>query len=126
MEKLLTPKAFLKFGGIAFLVIGFAGYFGVTGVDQSLFGSFWRFSSRESLLHMLLGIAGVIAIYTIPKAQTQRQIVGIFTGLAFLRIFLFFFPALGTAFVFVNLANPADALLYLVMALWGFAVYYRK
>lgn len=126
MEKYLTPKNFLQFGGIAFLVIGVAGYLGIIGPTQGLLGSFWQFSSRESLLHLLLGAGGVAAAYMIPKAQTLRTVVGAVTGIALLRVLMSFFPSLAPAFVFTNVANTADTILYLVVALWGFAVYYHR
>lgn len=114
----MNPKQFLLIGGIVLVLVGILGFVGIIGPtpDESIFGSAWWFDNGENWAHLVIGIVGLIAVYALG-AGTQRPlvmilgIIGVLAGLYSLLV--------STSFLGVNLENPADTLLHLVVGAWA-------
>jgi hypothetical protein len=122
---LLTPKGFLMVGGVVLILVGLLGFWGVIGPtpEESLFGSYWWFDNGENWSHLLLGVAGLLASFTLGM-NSQRGLVmllgwvGILVGLYSLLYSEYF---LGS-----YLQNPTDTLLHLVVGAWALLASRKK
>ena len=117
---LFTPKGFLTLGGLALVLLGVLGIVGLIGPtpDRSIFGSFWWFDTGENIAHLVLGVAGLGAIYIFPTLWQKYLVLalgalGIVVGLYSLVI--------SQSLSISNLENPADTLLHLVVGAWALA-----
>ena len=114
----MNPKQFLLIGGLVLVVVGILGFIGVLGptAEDSIFGDPWWFDNGENWAHLVIGVVGVLAAYTIG-AGSQRGlvmllgIVGVLIGLYSLLV--------SEAFLGANLENPADSILHLVVGAWA-------
>ncbi len=114
----MNPKQFLVVGGAILVVVGILGFVGIIGptAEQSIFGSGWWFDNGENWAHLILGVVGLIAAYTLP-ASAQKPlvmllgVVGVLIGLYSLLI--------SQSFLGANLENPADSILHLVVGAWA-------
>ena len=112
----MNPRQFLQVGGAVLVVVGLLGFFliGPTASD-SIFGSSWWFDNGENYAHLIIGIVGLIAAYTI-SAGAQKSLVmllgviGVIVG-----VYSIFSPSLFGA----NLENPADTILHLAVGAWA-------
>lgn len=125
MAMILTPKGFLKLGGIVLILVGILGFAGIIGPmsENSIFGNFWWFDNAENWAHLILGIVGLVAAFVLP-AGIQKMlvmvlgIVGIIVGVYSLLIAQKLGPA--------NLENPADTVLHLVVGVWALVASMKK
>jgi|SRR3989344_6525684 len=112
-----TSTNFLKVGGIVLVVVGLAGFIGIIGptAEQSLFGSFWWFDNYENVVHLLLGIVGLIVAFALPKAlhKPVTLLVGV------LALFFMLYNLFSTNFAGANLESPADLVLHLLVGVWA-------
>jgi len=74
----MTPKQFLRVGGVVLIVVGILGFAGVLGptADKSIFGANWWFDNGENWVHLILGIVAVIAalgIRYVRRTIVRRQ-----------------------------------------------------
>lgn len=117
---LLTPKGFLQVGGIVLIVVGLAGFFSIIGPtpEQSLFGEAWWFDNIENWAHLVIGVAGVAAVYLLKDASMQRQLVMLLGIIALAVGVVNFFT---TSFLGANLESPADLILHLIVGAWALA-----
>jgi len=113
----MTPKQFLRVGGVVLIVVGILGFAGVLGptADKSIFGANWWFDNGENWVHLILGIVAVIAAYAVgPEVQKPLTVVvGVIAVLA--GLYSIFQPTLLGS----NLENPADTILHLVVGIWA-------
>lgn len=114
---LFSPKGFLQIGGLVLILLGILGYIGIIGptADQSLFKNFWWFDNVENLAHFVLGVAGLVAVFTFP-AMWQRYLV-MLLGVVAVLVALY---NLGSTTLFgANLESPADLILHAVVGVWA-------
>ncbi len=115
---LITPRMFLLLGGIVLVLIAVLGYVGVIGPtpDASIFGSFWYFDNLENIVHFILGVVALIAVYAIPGSLQKPLVilVGIIALVAALWSLLVSSNLLGA-----GLENPSDTVLHFVVAAWA-------
>ncbi len=124
----MNPKQFLLIGGVALVVIGLAGFFGIIGPtpERSLFGMNWWFDNGENWAHLILGIVALVAAYVLG-AMWQKWLV-LALGVTGLLVVLWGLMVSGSPvpnFYGVNLENPADNLLHFVISAWALWVALR-
>ncbi len=114
----LTPKSFLQIGGGVLVLVGLLGFFNVIGPtpEQSIFHGTWWFDNGENWAHLVLGVVGLLASYTLGK-DMQRNLVLL---LALLALFFGLYNFFSTSFLGANLESPADLILHLAIAVWAF------
>lgn len=115
---LITPKMFLQVGGIILVLVAVLGYVGVIGPmpSDSIFGEAWYFDNVENIVHLVLGVVALAAVFVLP-ASLQKPLVilvGIVAVLAGLYSLL-----IGTELGGAMLQNPADTVLHLVVGAWA-------
>ena len=113
----MTPKKFLKLGGVVLVLIGILGLVGVLGptADQSIFGGGWWFDNVQSWAFLLVGIVALAALYIFP-AGAQKSLV-VLVGIV--ALFLAVYNLFSTSFWGMNLERPADLILHLVVGIWA-------
>ncbi len=125
MNTLFTPKGFLQIGGIVLVLIAVLGYVGVIGPtpDASIFGAFWYFDNVENIVHLILGVVALAAVYALPMNLHKPLVVlvGIVAVLAGLYSLL-----VGNMLLGAGLENPADTALHLVVGAWALYAAYAK
>lgn len=114
----MNPKSFLQIGGAVLLLVGILGFVGVIGLtpEKSIFGSAWWFDGGENWAHFVLGVVGLLASFVLGAGYQRLLVrilgwVGILVGLYSLFI--------SSNFLGVNLENPLDTLLHLVVGVWA-------
>src|SRR5260221_5175784 len=113
----MDSKQFLQFGGGILVLLGILGLLGVTGpsADQSVFGSWWWFDNKENWAHLILGIAALIASFTLPT--NPQKLLAITIGIIAVLVGLWGF--INSTLFRTNLENPADNILHLIVGAWG-------
>lgn len=121
----MNPKQFLVWGGAILVVVGILGFVGVIGptAAHSIFKSAWWFDNGENWAHLVIGVVGLIAAYTLPGSAQKSLVmvlgvIGILIGLYSIVI--------SRSFLGANLENPADSLLHLVVGAWALYVSWGK
>ncbi len=114
----MNSKSFLQIGGAVLVIVGLLGFFKVIGPDasHSIFGSTWWFDNGENWAHLVLGVVGLLASFTLAPSM-QRNLVLL---LAIIALFFGIYGFVTPTFLGANLENPADNLLHLVIAVWAF------
>ncbi|MBI2033837.1 MAG: hypothetical protein HYT13_01935 [Candidatus Liptonbacteria bacterium] len=113
----MTPKSFLKIGGIVLVVVGILGFFVIGPTpDASVFGSAWWFDNGENWAHILFGVVALVAITALKNEAVQKKLVMLVGILALLVGVYGFFNA---NFLGANLENPLDNLLHLAVGAWA-------
>lgn len=113
----MNPKQFLILGGIILVVAGLAGFVVLgPGQGDSVFGASWWFDNGENYAHLLLGIVALIVAFTLG-AELQGWIT-LLVGVAGLLVMASGF-LIGPNFLGVNLENPLDNILHLVVGVWA-------
>lgn len=114
---IFSPKGFLQVGGAVLVAVGVLGFLGVIGptVDRSLFGSFWWFDNVENWAHLVLGVAGLAASYTLSSSM-QKSLVAL---LGVLGVVVGAYNLASTQLLGANLESPADLVLHLVVGAWA-------
>ncbi len=114
----MNPKQFLQIGGVDLLLLGIVGYLLPGG---RILGDAWYLTPGENLAHTVLGIAAIAAAFVLP-AMYQRCLV-IVVGLLALYFTAAGFLVRATPplnyYGLVNLENPYDNLLHLVVGIWA-------
>ncbi len=121
----MNPKQFLQIGGVVLVIVGILGFVGVIGPtsERSIFGSAWWFDNAENWAHLVLGIVGLIAAYTLP-ANAQKGLVVI---LGVVGVLVGLYSLFGYAnFLGANLENPLDSLLHLAIGAWALWAAWRR
>lgn len=113
----MNPKQFLVIGGIVLVVVGLLGFVGVLGptAESSIFGGAWWFDNAENWAHLVLGVVGLIAAYTLG-ASAQKPLVIV---LGVVGLFFAIWNVFSTTFLAANLESPADLILHLVVGVWA-------
>jgi hypothetical protein len=121
---LFTPNGFLKVGGAVLVLVGILGFVGVIGptADQSVFGATWYFDNGENWAHLILGIVGLIAAFTL-NAGMQKNLVLL---LGVLGLFFAVYNLFTENFLGAMLQQYADTLLHLVVGVWAFYAALKK
>lgn len=108
---------FLKIGGAVLVVVGVLGFIGLIGPtsDQSIFGSFWWFDNLENVVHILLGVVGLVVAFALPSSlhKPVTLLVGV------LALFFALYNLFSTSFLGANLESPADLVLHTVVGVWA-------
>lgn len=114
----MNPRQFLLIGGAVLVLVAVLGFAGVIGPspDKSIFGANWWFDNGENWAHLVLGIAGLLAVFVLPGNLQKLLvivlgIVGVLVGLWSLVV--------STNFLGANLENPADTILHLAVGAWA-------
>lgn len=112
-----TSTNFLKFGGLVLVVVGLLGFVGIIGPtsSQSLFGAFWWFDNYENVVHLLLGIVGLVVAFALP--MSLHKPVTLLVGV--LALFFALYNLFSVNFLGANLESPADLVLHTVVAAWA-------
>ena len=117
MMSVISPRGFLKWGGIILIAVGILGMIGVIGpTTNSLFGDSWWFDQYENWAHLILGLVAIAALYVLP-AKTQKPLVLIVGIVALFFVVWGFFVS--SDFYGAMLENPLDNILHLVVGVWG-------
>ncbi len=110
------PSTFLKVGGIVLVLLGLVGFFAFNTPNSV----FWL-DSGENWAHLVLGIVALIAAFALGEGMQKNLTV--LVGLLGLVIGIWgFFLGSGPTGNFlglVNLENPADNVLHLVVGVWA-------
>lgn len=113
----MNSKQFLQIGGGVLVLVGVLGFIGVLGptADRSIFGETWFFDNVENWAHLIIGVVGLIAAYTLGAAHQKMltQAVGAFALLV--AVYNLFGTNLGGA----ALQRPLDFILHLVVGVWA-------
>jgi ABC-type transport system involved in cytochrome c biogenesis permease subunit len=122
--KLVNPKQFLVIGGIVLAVVGILGFINILGptADASIFGSAWWFDNGENWAHLVLGIVGLLAAFTLP-AGAQKSLVAL---LGIIGVLVGLYSLFSPNFLGANLENPADTILHLAVGAWALYAAYGK
>ena len=111
----------LAFGAI-YLLVGIVGFF-VTGFDnfagngQDEMLLFFMINPLHNIVHILIGIAGLVLSRTLAGARTFGWLLAVGYGAAFIYGLL----AIGEEWDFLNI-NGADNVLHIVSALVGLVI----
>lgn len=113
----MTSKQFLQVGGGILLLVGILGFIGVIGptADKSLFGSFWWFDNGENWAHTILGIAAILASFSLPAALQKSLVMAV----GFLALFFGIYNFFSTTFYGASLESPMDLILHLAVGVWA-------
>jgi len=100
------------------VLIAVLGYVGVIGPtpDASIFGSFWYFDNLENIVHLVLGVVALGAVFALPGSLQKPLVllVGVIALVAGLWSLL-----VSTSLLGAGLENPADTVLHLVVGAWA-------
>jgi hypothetical protein len=121
---MLNTQKFLKYGGIALLAAFVLGYVGLGPIPTaSLLGTQLYFGVAENLMHLLVGVIFILGYRFLRQDRSLRILSGI------LGVLLLVVSVIGLLNMLAPTPNaglinlePADAILHLVLALWGFWV----
>jgi len=121
---LFTPNGFLKVGGAVLVLVGILGFVGVIGptAEQSVFGATWYFDNGENWAHLILGIVGLIAAFTL-NAGMQKNLVLL---LGVLGLFFAVYNLFTENFLGAMLQQYADTILHLAVGVWAFYAALKK
>lgn len=125
MDHILSPKGFLKIGGIVLILVAILGFIGIIGptADESIFGGNWYFDNAENWAHLVLGIVALIVAFALPMAIHKPivllvGILGVLVGL---------YSLFGSAELLgAGLENPLDTILHLVVGAWALVAGLKK
>lgn len=111
----------LAFGAI-YLLVGIVGFF-ITGFDDFFAHDsgdmllFFEINGMHNVVHILIGIAGLVLSRTLAGARTYGWLLAVGYGAAFIYGLI----AVGEDWDFLNL-NGADNVLHILTALVGLAI----
>ena len=121
---IFTPNGFLKVGGVVLVLVGILGFVGVLGptIADSIFGATWWFDNGENWAHLILGIVGLIAAFTL-SAGMQKTLVML---LGVIGVLVAIWNVFSTDFLGANLEQHADTILHLVVGVWALVAALKK
>ena len=113
----MNPKKFLQTGGLVLVLVGILGFIGIIGPtpERSIFGSSWYFDNGENWAHLILGIVGLIAAFSLSMSA-QKSLTML---LGVVGIFFAVYNIFSSSFLGASLENPADLILHLVIGIWA-------
>jgi hypothetical protein len=119
-----TPNGFLKIGGAVLVLVAILGFVGVIGptADDSIFGAAWYFDNAENWAHLILGVVGLIAAFTL-SADMQKYLVLV---LGIVGVLVAVYNVFSTTLLAANLESPADLILHLVVGAWALYASLKK
>jgi hypothetical protein len=119
-----TPNGFLKIGGAVLVLVALLGFFHVIGPmpADSIFGEAWYFDNGENWAHLILGVVGLIAAFTL-SASMQKTLVML---LGIIGVLVGIYSIFSPSFLGANLENPADTILHLAVGAWALYASMRK
>jgi hypothetical protein len=119
-----TPNGFLKIGGAVLVLVALLGFFSVIGPTpaDSIFGDAWYFDNGENWAHLILGVVGLIAAFTL-SASMQKTLVML---LGIIGVLVGIYSIFSQSFLGANLENPADTILHLAVGAWALYASMRK
>ena len=119
-----TPNGFLKIGGVVLVLVALLGFFHVLGptADASIFGSTWWFDNGENWAHLILGVVGLIAAFTL-SASMQKGLVML---LGVVGVLVAVYNLFSTNLLGANLESPMDLILHLVVGAWALYASLKK
>ncbi len=117
----LSVKGFLQWGGIILILLGILGIL-VPEIDRIV--TFWP---GENWAHLILGVAALVVRYALPEGV--QKVVVVLVGLLALYVGIAGFAVAGRPapnYLGVNLDNPVDNILHLVVGVWALWAAYKK
>lgn len=114
----MNARFFLKFGGLALVILAILGFSGVTGpiAADSIFGSVWWFDTAECWALMVVGVISIVVGYT-ATIKFQKPFALAVGLLAIL--FAGWTKYIDPNFLGINIEFPIDLAWYAVFGLWG-------
>ncbi|MDO8649411.1 MAG: hypothetical protein Q7R81_06555 [Candidatus Peregrinibacteria bacterium] len=113
----MNPKSFLQIGGVVLLALGILGYL----VPE--IGTLLSFSPYENIAHLVLGIVALV-LAPLPLGDLKKWVV-VLVGLVALYFGVAGFMVAGDPplnyYGLVQLDNPVDNVIHLVVGLWALA-----
>ena len=120
----LSPKGFLRVGGMVLILLGFLSYLPSTNDPRAgILGFAWWFSSGEGVAHILLGVVAILSSYVLPDNLLGPLVlvIGALAALfGLLGGIVFSGPAGANLYGLANLEPPLDNILHLAIAAWAF------
>ena len=115
---LISPRGFLKWGGIVLIVVGLLGMVGIIGptAADSIFGDAWWFDDLENWPHLILGVVALAALYAVPSSMHKNLVLLVGVVALFFAVWGF---VVSEDFYGAMLESPLDNLLHLVVGAWG-------
>ena len=117
MDKFLSVKGFLLYGGIVLVIVGLLSYILPGGV---LIAGAWQFDNTEGIVHILLGVVAIAASYVLSGDLARYLVIAV--GVVALLFGIYGFILSGpppNTFGVANLENPLDNILHLFVAAWA-------
>ena len=115
---LISPRGFLKWGGIVLIVVGLLGMVGIIGptAADSIFGDALWFDDLENWAHLILGVVALAALYAVPSSMHKNLVLLVGVVALFFAVWGF---VVSEDFYGAMLESPLDNLLHLVVGAWG-------
>lgn len=114
----MNPKQFLLLAGGVLILVAILGFVGVIGPtpEKSVFGPAWWFDNGENWAHLIVGIAGLLAVFFLP-GNLKKTLV-ILLGVVSILVGLYSL-IISTSLFGANLQNPLDTILHLAVGAWA-------
>jgi hypothetical protein len=122
MDKYLSVKGFLFYGGIVLIIVGILSYLPFTNASGSIFGAFWWFDGTEGIVHILLGVVAIAASYILSGDLARWLVIVVGVVSLLFAVYGLFLPQgpIGAANIAgANLESPMDSILHLVVGVWA-------
>lgn len=116
-------------GGMILVLLGISGmfFFGPT-IESSMLGDKFYLTEGENIAHLILGAVALGAYFMVNSAKLLRFLV-ISVGVLAIVASIWGFVSVGKPapnISVANLENPLDNVLHLLVAVWAFAVSFKK
>ncbi|OWK27014.1 MAG: hypothetical protein US76_01195 [Parcubacteria group bacterium GW2011_GWA2_38_13b] len=114
----MNANFFLKFGGLALIILAILGFVGVTGptASDSIFGSVWWFDAAECWALMVVGVISLIVGYV--ATENFQKPFALAVGLLSI-LFAAWTKYVDPEFLGINIEFPIDLVWYSIFGLWG-------
>lgn len=115
----MTPRQFLRIGGVLIVLVALAGFAGAFSTPNT----FFYLTTAENTGHAVFGVTALLSAFALSSASAQRLLVAgmgaisALVGLYTLAVQGRPIPNWGLA----NLESPADLILHLAVGVWALA-----
>jgi succinate dehydrogenase hydrophobic anchor subunit len=122
MDRFLSVKGFLFWGGVVLIIVGILSYLPFTNASGSIFGAFWWFDGTEGVVHIALGVVAIAASYILSGDLARWLVIAVGVVALLFAIYGLILPQgpIGSANIDgANLESPMDSILHLFVAVWA-------